>query len=396
MAHALIIGGGIAGPATAMALHKAGIDATVYEAYPTGADDVGAFLNIMPNGIDALRAIDADKPVVDNSFPADRVEFVSGTGKQLGTAPITGDARTIKRAELYRVLHDEAQRLGIRIEHGKRLTDATSTSDGVTVAFADGSQATGDLLVGADGIHSTTRRVINPAAPAPRYLGMVTVCGYTHDSPDTTPSGTYRMVYGRKAFFGYTTAPDGETWWFATIPSAEHTRAELSATTSDQWREHVLSLLTRDRAPVADVIASTKNGIIGSGAYDIPHLPTWHTQRAIVIGDAAHAASPSAGHGASLAIEDSVILAQCLRDLPNPSEAFHTFQQLRRERVERLVTTSAKMTGRAIPGPVQRRIRDLILPILLRKGPRNTSAWLTQHHIDWNSHITTGMSESAG
>src|SRR4051794_38046203 len=69
MTHALIIGGGIAGTVTAMALRKAGIDSTVYEAYRTGADDIGAFLTIMSNGLDALRAVDADGTLEDNSFP---------------------------------------------------------------------------------------------------------------------------------------------------------------------------------------------------------------------------------------------------------------------------------------------------------------------------------------
>ncbi len=395
MNHALIIGGGIGGAVTAMALQKTGIDSTVYEAYPTGADDVGAFLNIMGNGLDALRAIDAHQPVLDNSFPANSVEFVSSTGKQLGAVPIGGDEvgvlgpRTITRAGLYRVLHDEAARRGIRLHHGKRLTDATSTPEGRIVArFADGTQAEGDLLIGADGIHSTTRTIIDPAAPKPRYLGMNTVCGYTTDSPATITSDTYRMVYGRRAFFGYITAPDGDTWWFASIPSAELTKAELAATTPKQWRQRTIDLLAGDNTPTADIVRSTGQDIMGSSNYDIASLPTWHAQSMIILGDAAHAASPSAGQGASMAIEDSVILAQCLRDLPTIDQAFHAYEQLRRERVERLVSTSAKMTGRAIPGHIRRMIRDAMLPMLLRKGPRNTSAWLTKHHIEWDTPIT--------
>ncbi|MBA0127260.1 FAD-dependent monooxygenase [Haloechinothrix sp. YIM 98757] len=395
MTHAVIIGGGVAGPAAAMALQQAGIEATVHEAYPTGADDVGAFLNLMANGIDALAAIGADQLVIDHSLPAERVEFLAGSGRPLGAVPITGTARTLTRAALYRLLHDEATPRGITIHHGKRLIGLSHSGDThVTARFADNTDTQTDLLIGADGVHSTTRGLIDPAAPAPRYLDMITVCGYTHHSPETTPVGTYRMAYGRRAFAGYTTDPDGTTWWFVTIPSRERSRTELAATTSQQWKRHLLELLARDHTPLASIVAACDSTIIGTGAYDIPHLPTWHHHHAIVLGDAAHAASPSAGHGASLALEDAVILAQCLRDLPAIPEALATFEHLRRSRAEQLVATSAKMTGRAIPGPLTRRVRDALLPLLLRGGPRNTSAWLTSHHIDWHIPVTDTTSSA--
>ena len=90
MTHALIVGGGIAGAVTAMSLRKAGIDSTVYESYPTGADDVGAFLVLFHNGLEALRTIDAHRPVLDVSFPAERIEMLSHTGDSLGIRAVSG------------------------------------------------------------------------------------------------------------------------------------------------------------------------------------------------------------------------------------------------------------------------------------------------------------------
>ncbi len=81
---ALVIGGGIAGPTAAMALQKAGIEAVVYEAYPSTADRVGAFLTLASNGVDALRVVDADGPVLAAGFPTPRITLRSGTGKRLG------------------------------------------------------------------------------------------------------------------------------------------------------------------------------------------------------------------------------------------------------------------------------------------------------------------------
>ena len=107
---ALIIGGGIAGPVTAMALQRAGIKATVYEAYPTDAGAAGAFLTIAVNGLDALRTLDLHRQVMAAGFPTATIELFSGTGKRLGQVPIGGTlsdgtmTHTIKRADLYRIL----------------------------------------------------------------------------------------------------------------------------------------------------------------------------------------------------------------------------------------------------------------------------------------------------
>jgi FAD-dependent urate hydroxylase len=219
---ALIIGGGIAGPATAMALQKAGIDPVIYEARPGHADGIGAFLTLAPNGADAMHAIGADTPALAAGFPTPAIVLRSGTGKYLGSGP-TGLAdgtpsQTLKRADLYQALHEEAARRGVPIEHGKRLVDAKQTGDAVRAVFADGSQATGDLLIGCDGVGSTLRRIIDPAAPSPSYSGLINTGGYASGVPVDTAPGAYEMIFGEQAFFGYAVAPSREVWWFANLP----------------------------------------------------------------------------------------------------------------------------------------------------------------------------------
>lgn len=176
---ALIIGGGIAGPTTAMSLQKAGIDSVIYEAHPTGADGVGVSLTVGSNGIDALRVLGAEQPALAVGFPTPGITLRNSAGKRLGesstgqTLPDGTTSHTVKRADLYRVLHDEARRRGVRVEYGKRLLTAEQNADGVRAVFADGSEAVGDVLIGCDGVHSTVRRVIDPAAPAPTYAGLL-------------------------------------------------------------------------------------------------------------------------------------------------------------------------------------------------------------------------------
>jgi len=394
---ALIIGGGIVGPVTAMALQRAGIDSIVYEAYDINAGlDAGAFLTVAVNGLDALRVLDAHEPVLDAGFPTRKIEFLSGTGKRLGEVPIGGTlpdgtvTHTIKRADLYRVLHDESIRRGIRIEHGKRLVDAETASDGTVFArFEDGTQATGDLLIGADGIHSCTRRIIDPAAPEPRYSGLGNIVGFTRDASVNTEPGMYVMVWGKRAFFGYTVSPSGEIWWFANPPSTkELPRAELVAT--EQWKQRLIGLVADDATPAVEIIEATTGELVGTNQYDMPSVPTWHRVPMVIAGDAAHAASPASGQGASMAIEDAVVLAKCLRDLPDIQQAFVAYEQLRRERVVRVVAQGARSSSGKAAGPIARVLRDLMLPVILKRvasSGEGSLAWVYDHHIDWDEKV---------
>jgi 2-polyprenyl-6-methoxyphenol hydroxylase-like FAD-dependent oxidoreductase len=346
MTKVLIVGGGVAGTATALALHRSGIAPVVYEAHPSGGDDAGAFLTVMANGMAALASIDAAESIVEASFPAAAVDLSDADGRHLGRRAIEGPARTLSRATLYRVLQELATARGIPVVHGKRMVDATigdGDGDGVGVRFADGDRAEGDVLVGADGIHSVTRRLIDPHAPAPRYTGQHVVYGYADGTPAGGVPDTYYMVSGRKAFFGYTAPGDGRTWWFARIGGDTGS----GGTTAAQWRELALGALRDDATPAAAIIEATGGDVVGGDSYDIPTTPRWHNDRMVLAGDAAHAASPAAAQGASMAIEDAVALAGALREHADPATAFTAYEARRRAETEETVAASARLNTRA-------------------------------------------------
>jgi FAD-dependent urate hydroxylase len=393
---AIVVGGGIAGPATAMALQKAGIEAHIYEAQPAGADGIGAFLTVGSNGVDALRLLDADKPVIALGFPTPRITLRNGAGRHIGESVISRDlpdgttSQTVKRSDLYRALRDEALARGIGVSHGKRLVDAAQTGAGVRASFADGTTATGDVLIGCDGIHSTVRRLIDPTAPAPTYSGLITTGGYVRGVPVDTPPCRYEMVFGRRAFFGYAVSPDGEVWWFANVPRRpEPGRGEVEAVDPQEWRRRLVAVYADDAGPAVPLVEATPRLMTMTPIHSIPRLPMWRRGRMVVIGDAAHAPSPSSGQGASLSIEDGVVLAQCLRDAGDPAEALARFEAARRQRVERIVKTAARVNDSKAPGPVGRVIRDAMLPTILRMVAKSGSQRDTYgFRITWDTPMS--------
>ncbi|HYW90216.1 MAG TPA: FAD-dependent monooxygenase, partial [Chloroflexota bacterium] len=370
---ALIIGGGPAGSTAALALQHVGLEPVVFEAYPRSSVDVGSYLGVATNGLAALRAVDAHHLVRAVGFPTRRNVLWNHNRRHLATVPFGGTlpdgttSLTLKRARLSRALEDEAIRRGVRVEFGKRLDSAIEASDGRVIArFTDGTQADGDVLIGADGIHSVTRRLIDPSAPKPRHVGLTNFGGYTPDARLSFEPDAWHMIFGRRAFFGFTLDLGGGAVWFANVPRPQISAAERAATTHDDWQRQLTAVFADDRGPAVDLIHRGRLELAGDSTFDLPHVPRWHRGRLIIVGDAAHAPSPTSGQGASIAMEDGVVLAQCLRDLPSIPEAFVAYERLRRARVERIVAVGARGSSAKVPGPVGRLFRDLMVPIFLR------------------------------
>ncbi|RZS44486.1 2-polyprenyl-6-methoxyphenol hydroxylase-like FAD-dependent oxidoreductase [Herbihabitans rhizosphaerae] len=351
----MIIGGGIAGTSAALALHKAGIAATVYEAHPDSGEDIGAFLILGDNGMRALEQLDAAETVAAVGFPLDSLRLVGPDGTTLAEMPLGSERhryRCLRRAELGAVLREEVRRRGVPIVQGKRLAGATEEPDGVVAHFAGGDTARGDLLIGADGLNSVVRPLIDPEVPARRYAGQQVFYGYTLDADPPHAPGRIDMIRGGAAF-GYAVSPAGETFWFARVTDDELTDEHLFAGGPDQWRDRLISLLHQDDTPAADIVAATGARLMATNAHDLPSVPRWSSARMLIIGDAAHAASPASGQGASMAIEDAVVLGKALRDLDRAS-ALAGYERLRRPRVETNIANSARLSATPTnqrPGP---------------------------------------------
>jgi 2-polyprenyl-6-methoxyphenol hydroxylase-like FAD-dependent oxidoreductase len=162
--------------------------------------------------------------------------------------------------------------------------------------------------------------------------------------------------------------------------------------TDSQWRRWLHELMDRDAGPSHDIIEAAPGPLVGWATYDMPVVRRWHNERMVIVGDAAHATAPSSGQGASMALEDAVILAKCLRDSPDPGTAFGTFATLRRDRVEKIVKHGARSASDKAAGPVARVIRDAILPVMFKRAAKDggrSMTWLQGHHIDFDEPVAS-------
>ncbi|MGW2858513.1 FAD-dependent oxidoreductase [Streptomyces sp. NPDC001205] len=390
---ALVIGGGIAGPVAAMALRRAGIEADVYEAYDSRSDGVGAGMSIAPNGIAALDAIGAGDVVRSVGAPVHAIVVHSWNGRQLaefGTPAGAQPSQFVWRPELYASLYDEAARRGVRIHHGKQLVGAEESDDSITAHFVDGTSATADILVGADGIRSTTRTLIDPAAPGPTYAGLIGIGAGVKDTGLPSSGGKMHMTYGRRVFFGYQIFDDSSGGWFVNLPSPEPLSAARAAEVgAEKWLSELSALVADDRTPAKELLARTDPAELAlTGPVEaMLKVPHWSRGRMVLIGDAAHAASPSSGQGASLAVESAVQLARCVRDLPY-GPAFAAYEELRRPRVERIIAETARINNDKAAGPVGRVVRDLLMPPVMKLlKPEKRMAWQYSYRIDWSELV---------
>ncbi|MGF6832068.1 FAD-dependent urate hydroxylase [Paenarthrobacter sp. TE4293] len=400
MLNCLVVGAGIAGLASGIALHKAGHRPVIFEAYGAPSDGIGGFLTVAVNGFDALGTLGLRAPAVRLGFSTPLMSMYLGSnGKHLidfdygGSLPDGTTARTMTRSDLYSMLREEAGRRGIPVAYGKQLTTVEERPDGVRAVFQDRTTAEGDLVVGADGLHSRVRPLIDPASPAPRNIPLLNTGGIVKAgvlSPGLLDVETRRMkmVFGKRCFYCYMQDPDGRVWWFANpLQRSSEDPATLDSGARKAW---LLRLVAGDRTPMAAIINATEDIIRPYTTSDFPSIPRWHRDRLVLVGDAAHAASPSSGQGASMAIEDAVALGRSVRDLRPGSlpEALERYEHERRARAELIVEWGRRNAAPKIRGQFKRVFEDLVLPAVFRgmarRSPDNFD-WVYRHHIEWDA-----------
>jgi 2-polyprenyl-6-methoxyphenol hydroxylase-like FAD-dependent oxidoreductase len=349
---ALIVGAGIAGPVTAILLKKAGFDAAVYEAWPYSTG-IGGGLQIAPNGMHALAEAGVADELIRRGAICEAIDFYAQGGSRLGSVNrnmverFGQPALNMRRATLNEIVVDRAWSSCVEMYFEKRLVRIEDRADQPIVAyFDDGSSAEGDLVIGADGVHSAVRNHVVPDGPRPHDLGLISFGGFVPRSVLEATDGSQRMsmTFGQNGFFGYGfCSPDpatGAMCW-STQPIRGIDPATFRAMDQAALRRHLLRYHSGWHEPIPQLIEALRE-IVVTASTDLTTLSNWSRGRTVLIGDAAHATSPHAGQGASVALEDALRLVQLLACEAQTEIAFQRFEAERRPRVEKIVALARR------------------------------------------------------
>ena len=329
----VIVGGGIGGLATAIALKQIGINVTVFERAPE-LREVGAGLGLSANATSALEKLGVLDQIARRSqvLTSGCIRDQHGRILKRFRLPQTKTPMlALHRADLQQVLYEALPRDCISL--GKACTDVESCGSRVTAILQDGTRVETDLLVGADGLHSVVRRQLG-FETALNYSGYIAWRGVTSFTNRSLPENEATEAWGAGQRAGIIPLSAGRLYWFATANLTEPAEGKTVRS-----KPELLRMFQDWFAPFPEIISSTEM-IIETPIFDRdPRLP-WVRGRAVLIGDAAHATTPNLGQGASMALEDAVVVSQCLSQYPDLQVALQRFQTERHPRCSSIVRFS--------------------------------------------------------
>jgi salicylate hydroxylase len=336
---AVVVGGGIGGIAAAVALAQAGIDVQVHEQARQLAE-VGAGVSLAPNGLLMLERLGVGEGIRRAGVRYASSQLRLPDGRAVRHEPyqfaVAGQNIGIHRADLLALLAGQLPPGTVRTGH--RCTDFRQDDDSATAVFADGSTATADVVIGADGIHSVLQGfVVAPAEPV--FSGVVAYRGLVPRVAEY-PAGTIRMWMGEGRHFLVFPVRAGQLLNYVGFVSSGTAVRESWSAAGDPA---ALAAHFAGWDPLIGQVIAAISGPGGSGfqwgMYDRAPLPRWSSGRLTLLGDAAHPMLPHLGQGVNQALEDAVALATLLGAVTDPAgvpRALAAYEGLRRDRTARV------------------------------------------------------------
>ncbi len=360
-----IVGGGIGGLAAAVGLRSHGAHVTVFER--VRRQHQGVALLVWGNAMKELAALGVAGDVLRVANPIEVTCVRNPAGDVLSELPIgewsqraTMPSVAVRRADLVAAL--AAQLPAELVREGSELASFVDDGRGVRAQFADGSTEEVDVLIGADGLHSTVRAQLHGSAP-PRALQQQAWVGLARGV--ALEPGVATATVGRGPRFWSAALPDG-AFWYATLNRVTDSRAAL-AEVFDGWH-----------APIRDLIEhTTDDDLVTTQIRDRVPLASWGRGRVTLLGDAAHASTPDLGQGACQAIESAGVLARSLARADDLEAGLRAYE---RARIDRTATISRlcwmTSVNSTIESPLLCAVRDAAMRVGLKTVARGHLEWI--------------------
>jgi 2-polyprenyl-6-methoxyphenol hydroxylase-like FAD-dependent oxidoreductase len=317
-------------------------------------EQTGAGIYLPGNAARALRALGLQSAVADRARVIPRQHIRDHRGRLLADIDVAalwgdvGPCLALHRADLHDILASHGDGVAVRL--GLPVQQLSQQDDAVTVTFADGTSDRYDLVIGADGIHSTVRQLAFGAG-AIRPVGDTAWRFVTACPPEVT---TWTVLLGRRATFLAVPIGRGQVYCYCDAPTEGSPQPDAEDVTG-----RLAELLSGFAAPVPAILdALGPDGAVHVGPIEEVALDEWSRRSVLLIGDAAHATSPNMAEGAAMALEDGLVLAECLASDHDIAQALASFQARRRPRTQWVqAQTHRRDRARNLP-PV---VRNLVL-----------------------------------
>ncbi len=362
----LIIGGGIGGLATAVALSRVGITAQVFERAPE-IREVGAAVSIWSNAVKALRRLGLEERLLALGSVILKHHFLTPAGQLLSTTDIDEISRAcgaasaiVHRGDLQRLLLEALD--ADQVNTSKECVGVAQDEDGVTVRFGDGTDVRGAIAVGADGINSAVAASMFGDANL-RFAGYH--CYRAMATTPEVPSHEAISILLPGVQFGlFPDVRPQESYWFL---CCKRSPAPTAAITNHDFSAQFRSIAPRLREDLGNMISRTDPGsVIFDEVFDRPRRRNWGRGRVTLLGDAAHPTTPTFGQGACMALEDAVVLAHSVQRERELVAGLRRYEERRRSRTA-MITRLSWRYGKSMqfqhPALVRWRTLSLATPL---------------------------------
>lgn len=372
----VIIGAGMGGLTTGIALKKFGHQVRIFE-QTEKILPVGAAISLWSNGVKCLNYLGLTDKIAKLGGQMDDLAYVDGlTGDvmtQFSLLPLIEEVGQrpypVARADLQNMLMDEFGRDQIYL--GKKMVSLEDKTDSVEVHFSDGSSTQADLLIGADGTHSLTRTYVLGQQVQRRYAGYVNWNGLVEISEDLAPAQQWTTYVGEGKRASLMPVADGKFYFFLDVPlpaGLDNNRDEYKKLLKQyfvDWCQPVQQLIER-----LDPQKTNRVEI-----HDIEPFTQFYKGRVVILGDAAHSTTPDIGQGGCQAMEDAIYLARSLQiNTLGLEDALRRYQNKRNERANELVLRARKRCD-----------------VTHMKDEAVTQAWYEELRREQGGHIMQGI-----